>query len=542
MIRKRTVLALLVFVNFVPVIARAQESLLPENRPLEQAIDYYVAAGLKEANVVPARAADDAEFLRRLTLDLVGRIPTLAELHEYTGSSEPDKKVKAIDRLMASAGFPRHQAQEFAAMFHMQEGRRAPKSGIYDYFLGSMTENRGWDRIFREMMLPDDSDPKQKGAGDFLKARVKELDRLTIDTSIAFFGVNVSCAQCHDHPHVPAWTQDHFYGLKSFFARSVESGSFIGEKDFGLVKYIPNKKAEKIAPVMFLTGKTIDIPTAEPSKEEKKKDQDRFETAKKEKKAPAPPEVSLRAKLVETALEPDQRMFFSRAIVNRVYHRLLGYGLVMPLDQMHLENPASHPELLLWLARDMENHQYDLRRLIRGIVLSDTYARTSRWEGDQVPADKLFAVAVVRPLTPMQMGSSLKVATLNPDKIPTEPTEFEKRVEGIAKGGDGLAVHFPQPGNNFQVGVHEAMLFANNAALAKTLLEGSDSLVARLMRELELAKRAELAVQTVLSRQPNADEIQAIVAYLEMRNDRAEAGCQQVVWALLTSAEFRFNH
>src|SRR5262249_49650059 len=159
------------------------------------------------------------------------------------------------------------------------------------------------------------------------------------------------------------------------------------------------KKPEKVAPVMFLTGKPLDVPgLAEPTKEEKQKEQDRLETAKKNKKAPALPQFSLRAKLVETALQPGEDTFFSRAIVNRLFYRFLGGGLVMPLDQMHLETPASHPELLQWLARDLVDHQYDLRRFMRGIVLSNTYGRASRWEGANVPAAKWFAVASVRPL------------------------------------------------------------------------------------------------------------------------------------------------
>jgi hypothetical protein len=544
MIRGSTLLALLLTSHVVLAQAETPVVLLPEDRPIEQAIDHYVNAGLREAKVNPARGADDAEWLRRLTLDLVGRIPTVGELNDFVGSTEPNRKATVVDRLMASPGFVRHQAQEFATLLQVQDGRKGGRSELRDYLQMSVAENRGWDRMFREILLPDESDAKQKGAVDFLKARVKELDKLTIDVSSIFFGVNVSCAQCHDHPHVPTWTQDHFYGMKSFFARSVDSGGFVGEKDFGFVKYIPNKKPEKVAPVMFLTGKTLDVPgLKEPNKEQKKKEQDRLESAKKAKKAPAPPEFSLRAKLVETALEPDQRMFFSRAIVNRLYHRFLGYGLVMPLDQMHLENPASHPELLQWLARDLENHEYKLDRLVRGIVLSNAYARASRWEGDDAPQDKLFAVAQVRPLTPMQMAVSLKVASLNPDSLPTEPAEMNKRLESIAKGAERLATFFPQPyGGNFQVGVGEAMLFANSQTMAKELFEGPDSLVARMMTEKDMAKRAEVAVQTILSRQAAADEIRAMVAYLNDRQDRPEAGCQQIVWALLTSAEFRFNH
>jgi hypothetical protein len=524
---------------------RADEiTLQPADRPIESVVDHYIGKAIKDANVRTAAQADDAETLRRLTLDLVGRIPTLAETSEYFASSDPAKKSKLVDRLMASSGFVRHHAQEFLSFLHTNDGnRRAPKStGMRDYLLTSFAENRGWNRMFRDMMLPDESDAKFRGAGEFLKSRIKDLNRVTIDASIVFFGVNVSCAQCHDHPHVQSWTQDHFYGMKSFFARTFDNGGFLAERDFGAVKYLPNKGQEKITPVMFLTGKALDVPgLGEPTREEKKKEQDRLDSAKRLKKAAAPPQFSLRAKLVETALATGESPFFNRAIVNRTWHRLFGRGLVMPLDQMHLANPASHPELLQWLARDLAAHNYDLRRLIRGLVLSEAYARGSRWEGEgEAPADKYFAVAQTRALTPMQMAVSLRLATLDPASLPM--SGLEKRLETVERSAERFAVHFPQPGENFQVGVAEAMLFANNEALMRELMEGADTLAAKIKQLPELEARADLAVRTVLTRSARADEIKLLAEYQRRRQDRAEAACQQIIWALLTSAEFRFNH
>src|SRR5207253_2922271 len=231
--------------------------------------------------------------------------------------------------------------------------------------------------------------------------------------------------------------------------------------------------------------------------------------------------------------------FFARNIANRMVHRFLGRGLVMPLDQVHSENKASHPELLDWLARDTAEHDYDLKRLARGLVLTKAYARSSRWEGDKTPSDRLFAVASVRALAPMQLATSLKVATADPKSL---ATDVEKRIEAIEKGASGLANQFVQPTDSFQVGVAEAMLFANNEALQKSLLEGPGALPATLVKELDLTKRAELAVRTVLGRPARAEEVKILVSYMEDRTDRPEAACQQVVWALLTSAGFRFNH
>jgi hypothetical protein len=537
-------LALLVLAS-AAVTADEPAKLLPPDRPIEQVIDHYIGAGLRAAKVEPAPPADDAELLRRLTLDLAGRIPTVAELAEYLGSTDPDKKTKLVDRLMSSPDYVRHQTTELVTLLHNSDRpRRGRGDGLRDYAQKAVAENRPWDRVFREVVLPDTAGAGQKGADDFLKTRVKDLNKLAIDVSSLFFGVNISCAQCHDHPLVRDWTQDHFYGMKSFFARTFENGGVLGEYDAGVVKYLPNKGKEKLAPVMFLTGKKVDAPNLhEPTKEEKKKAQDRVAKAKKDKKTmAAPPAFSLRAKLVETALEPGQREFFARSAVNRVWYRLLGRGLVMPLDQMHSENPPTHPELLAWLARDLAGHGYDLRRLTRGIVLSKAYARGSRWPNDAPPSDKLFAVAVVRPLTPMQLALALKIAAADPQSLPADRAELEKRIDALSRGGEGLAKYFPQPTEHFQVGASEALLFANNEGLLKDLLEGSGTLAARMQQEPTADRRAELAVRTVLSRPASPEEMQALVGYLQRRPDRPAAACQQVVWALLTSAEFRFNH
>jgi Protein of unknown function (DUF1549)/Protein of unknown function (DUF1553) len=545
MLGARSATALLV-VALSPLSAlQAQDSdaaLLPAAQPIEAAIDHYIDAGLREAGVVPAPRADDPTWLRRVTLDLVGRIPTVAETEQFLHDNDPQKAIKAVDRLLASGGFVRHQGQEFATMLQVEDGRRPTRNALQDYLEAAFADHRGWDRIFREILLPDDNDPKQRGAGEFLKARVKETDRLTIDVSTLFLGVNVSCAQCHDHPHVPAWTQDHFYGLKSFFARTVDVGGLVVEKDFGSVKYVPNKKKEKLAPVMFLTGKVVDVPgIKEPSKDEKKHEQDRLESAKKNKKAPAPPHFSLRAKFVETALQPGENVFFSRAIVNRLFYRFMGQGMVMPLDQMHVENPPSHPALLQWLSRDLVAHQYDLRRLMRGIVLSNAYARTSVWAGETPPEANLFAVAQIRPLAPMQLALSLEVATSTQKPLADLKTQ-DNRLLDLSKNAARWAPLFPPLRPGFQVGVGEALLFANNGQLLKELLSGPFSLVTSMRAEPDLARRAEMAIETTLSRPATASEIHAAVEYLQRREDRPEEGCQQVVWALLTSAEFRFNH
>jgi hypothetical protein len=511
-------------------------------RPIEEAVDFFIDARLQDEGVSPAAPADDAALLRRLTLDLAGRIPTAAEARAYLADPDPLKKVKLADRLIASPGFVRHQAAELDAIL-----MAGTKASIRGYLTQAVVENRPWDRVFRELLLPDESDPKRKEAGEFLRQRVKDLDRLTTDVSSIFFGVNVSCAQCHDHPLVADWKQDHFFGMKSFFARTIDNGGLLAERESGVVHFQTNKGVSRDARLMFLTGVVISTPTLhEPTGEESKREKEQLDIAKRDKKPAPPPAFSARAQLVDLALRPDQRGFFARSVVNRTWHRLFGRGLVAPVDQMHSENPASHPELLDWLARDTAEHGYDLRRLVRGLVLSRAYARSSRWEGGgDPPRPDLFAVARVRPLTPPQLAAALRIATADPASLPAtlKPDEFEKRVESLASSGQGFASSFEQPTDDFQIGVAEALLFSNADRVQKDLLaDGGDRLIGRLKQVKDRNELIETAVANVLSRPATEEERRLLGDYLARRQDRPAEALRQVVWALLTDAEFRFNH
>jgi hypothetical protein len=519
----------------------AADDLLPAAKPIEEVVDSYIDVGLKQDGVMPAPPADDATLIRRLTLDLVGRIPTVPETNSYVASADPAKRTQLVDRLLAAPGFMRHQAAELDAM--LMAGTR---SSIRDYLTRAIADNRPWDRIFRELVLPDERDASRRGSSEFVKRRLDDLDKLTTEVSALFFGVNISCARCHDHPLVPDWKQDHFYGMKSFFNRTFDSGGFVAERDYGPIKFKTVKGQERLARLMFLTGAVVADPGGkEPSADEMKKEKERFNAARRAKTPPPAPRFSARAQLVELALQPGQRDFLARSLVNRFWNRVFGYGLVMPVDQMHSENPSSHPDLLRWLARDAVEHGYDCKRLLRGLVLSRAYARSSRWEGENVPRPALFAVARVRPLTPLQLAASLRLATTDPAQIPaaSKREEFEKRIDAYEGGARGYADLFEQPGDDFQVGVGEALLFSNSERITRDFLaDGGDRLIGRMKQLTDLGQRVDLAVHTVLSRPPRDDETRLLIEYLKQRADRPVEGCRQIVWALLTSAEFRFNY
>ncbi len=513
---------------FAAASLAAAEGLLPPGQPIEQVVDHYLDARLQEEGIAPAGPADDATLIRRLTLDLAGRIPTVEETRAFVASLASDKRIKLVERLMASPAFVRHQATELDGM--LMNGTRGSVRG---YLLTALAENRSWDRIYRDLLLPDEKDPNRKAAGDFLRQRVRDLDKLTAEVSSIFFGVNVSCARCHDHPLVPDWKQDHFFGMKSFFSRTYEAGGHLAEREFGVVKFKTTKGVERQARMMFLTGKVVETSTLkEPPGGEPKPKKSKNNT-KSNEPPPPPPKFSARAQLVSLSLEPGQRDFFARSIVNRAWHRLFGYGLVMPLDQMHSENPPSHPDLLDWLARDVVEHHYDLRRLIRGLVLSRAYARESRWDRGETPRPSLCAVARVRPLTPMQLAVSLRLAVMDPLNLPAtlKPEELDKRLQGLEAGAGGMAKLFEQPGDDFQVGVAEALLFSNSDRIQKDLLaEGGDRLLGRLNQIKDPEQAIDLAVRAILCRPPRATERKLLGEYLRQRADRPAEARRQVVW------------
>ena len=506
---------------------------------VETVVDHYVDVRLREAMVEPAFQAIDSDLIRRLSLDLIGRPPSPFETQEFLASVSEFKRAELVDRLMGSEGFVRHQVDELESLLMYPD-----RGNLRDYLKNAVTENRPWDQIFKDLMLAEQGDDPNAGAGSFVRARLNDVDKMTNEVSVRFFGVNISCAQCHDHPLVNDWKQDQYYGMKSFFARTFESGGFVAERQYGTVDYVTTKGEQRRARLVFLTGEVLDEPEQlEPSDQEKQAEKKQLEELRKEKKAPPQPIYSRRNRIIESGLSPVGRTWLARSIVNRVWYRLLGYGLVMPVDQMHSENPASHPELLERLAEDLIAHDFDLRRLIRGLVMSRTYSRDSSWEGHATkPEANLFAVGSIRMLTPLQLGASLRVATLDPESIGNNVAlvDRNKRLEDSAQSGRGLSSRFEMPREDLQLSVSEALYLNNNRELMSELL--GRGLVDRLVHIEDDGTAMELAFQSVLQRPPDSVEREAMLSYLQNRSERRLQACQQMVWSLLASTEFRFNH
>ncbi|MSQ97000.1 MAG: DUF1549 domain-containing protein [Gemmataceae bacterium] len=516
---------------------------LPPDRPIAEVIDHYLDLKLKTAKVAPAPQATDATLVRRLYLDLAGRIPTPNEARYFVKSTDPHKRAKLIQELVTSPEFIRHSATEFD-VFLRNDNTEA--GSVRGYLLNAFQENRPWDQMFRDLLgvaeKPDPAKPEQ-----YVTKRLKDRDSLTRDISSVFFGLNVSCAQCHRHPYIKSLTQDYFFGMREFFASAYDfQGNLLDRKFTKPAEF--KAKDGKILPVkmMFLNGKTVEreniagTDLAKAIQEESKEIEKLAKAYPKTKELPPASTFRPRSKLAELALAPENRAMFAKAIVNRLWYRFYGYGLVMRTDQMHANNPASHPDLLQWLTRDFIAHQYDLKRLIGGLVASKAYARSSQWDDKEAPAPQLFAVAAIRPLTPSQWAISFSLAN-NPSLLKQGLSREmrEKSLVALESQSKGLENLIEYPREDMQIPITESLKLSNDAAILKSV---GGQLLPVLMKSKDRKQQIEESVWTVLSRAPTSDDYEVFDSYLENRKDRPVAGLQQMIWALINSPEFRFNH
>jgi Protein of unknown function (DUF1549)/Protein of unknown function (DUF1553) len=482
-------------------------------------IDGFAEKHWTEKQIKPAAACSDADFLRRVSLDLAGRVPTVRETTLLLEDKSPDKRQQAIRRLMSGPEYSLHLGR---VLDDSMQGKYAGDPDFLEYLRSSLVEHKSWDKMFREIMLGPWDTKESKRADRFLVRRLTSLDDLTNDTARVFFGVNISCAKCHDHPLVQDWKQDHYYGLASFFNRTqgAKNAMAVMEKNNGDVQFVTTKGERKTAKLMFLSGKVIDEPAAKSGQ----------------------PAFSRREQIVNIALE--EKQFFSRAMVNRLWAYFMGRGLVHPIDQMHSANPPSIPDLLEWLADDFADNGYDIDRLVAAIVSTRVYQQTSLKSGDDSPPPDQFARAALRPLTPYQYAMSLALVTGDASYEQLDPASRQRKFREL-EGQFGRIVKaelLDRATDRYQASTNEALYISNHPDVQKLVVPMGNNLLARLVTLTDNKQAVETAIETILSRPADTEEREYLVKWLEQhKQDRVKA-LGEMVWALMTSAEFRFNH
>ena len=392
---------------FSVCLASACISVAWAEAPLHQRIDAFIAAG--KPQLVPL--ASDAEFLRRIYLDLTGTIPTSSAARAFLQDGSPDKRNRLIDRLLASPDHARHLQHVFdRVLMERRRDQHVSHAQWLDYLFVSFSANKPWDVLVREILSADGADPRLRPAAKFYLDREGEPNLLTRDIGGLLLGMNLQCAKCHDHPLVAGYHQDHYQGLFAFLNRTslctdAQKTALLAEKAEGEVSF---QSVFDPAKVTKMTGPRL--PGLPPVNEPK------LEKGKEYVVAPAKgvrpvPKFSRRAQLAERITSPDNTQF-RRNGANRLWAIMLGRGLVHPVDLDHENNPPSHPELLTVLADEFVRHKYDMRYLLREVARSQTYQRASELPaGTGEVAPQSFAVALLKPLSPEQLAWSLMQAT-----------------------------------------------------------------------------------------------------------------------------------
>ena len=365
-------------------------ALLNAAEPLHQRIDKAVDAGQIGA-VAPA--ASDADFLRRIHLDLTGRIPTASESKAFLDDPAPDKRTKLIDRLLTSRDFPRHMATTFD--IYMME-RRPDKHVTADlwrqYLVDSFATNKPLDQLTREILGTDGADEAIRPAAKFFLDRDIDPHNVTRDVGRIFFGMDLQCAQCHDHPKIDDYFQRDYHGLFAFVSRSYlfndekAKKTYLAEKFDGDVTFTSVFTKHSGATGPRLPGGQ---PLVEPIFA--KGDEWLVKPDATNKTVRPIPKHSRRALLAKHATDGTSKPF-NRNLANRLWGHMMGRALVEPPDQLHSDNPAAHPALLDTLADELVAMKGDTRAFLREITLSKAYQRSYEMPAGLAEAAKAAAV------------------------------------------------------------------------------------------------------------------------------------------------------
>lgn len=488
-----------------------------EMAALVRRIDQLVQQRLVEEKLPVSGRSSDAEFLRRVTLDLTGVIPAPEKIAAFLDSTDSNKRSKAIDELLADPAFGRHMADVWQELLlpRVSDNRRLQTIGLIKWLEEGFNANKPWDQFVRDL-LTSSGNQDENGAVTFFLAN-PTADKMTDTVSRQFLGIQLQCAQCHNHPFT-GWKQTEYWGMAAFFTK-VRTGNFkkaakkggpVGvEEDTSPKGGKRNKLPEsaKIVPAKFLQGEEPKLQANEP----------------------------MRPVLAKWLTAPENP-FFAKAAVNRFWALLFGRGFVNPIDDMHQDNPASHPELLQELSQQFIATGFDVKQLMRTICNSETYQRTSKPTGANAEDQELYSHMAVKVMTPGVLYDSLETvigrekqqqARGKGQRVPTTPRQQFIAFFQAEEGADPT---------EYQAGIPQALRLMNSRQL-----NGNSALLQQAMKLGQPEKVVEHLYLSTLSRRPTAAELQRLTAFVAKSEDQRK-GYADVLWALLNCSEFALNH
>ncbi|QDU79997.1 Bacterial Ig-like domain (group 2) [Polystyrenella longa] len=510
----------------VPLGAEIKE--LPESDNL---IDLAVFGKLKLLGIPPSDLCDDNTFIRRVSIDIAGRLPTEDEVRAFVADETPNKRALWIDQLLESPEYADYFAKKWNMILRNKPNAATDAAGTYGFYQwiwNSMYENKPYDKFVSEIITAA-GDPTRNPAVIWYRS-VNENNEQVEDTAQLFLGVRIQCARCHHHPF-EKWSQNDYYSLSAFFSR-------IGYKEMDDVRYAHG--SEKIL-----------VHTEGTAQANNPRDG--------QKLAPAglgsepftiANDRDPRVYLAEWMSNPENP-FFAKSVVNRYWKHFFSRGVVEPEDDMRETNPPTNPELLDNLSQHFVDNQFDLKDLVRTICNSKTYQLSafpneynlkdkqnfSRYYPKRLTAEVLYdAFHQVTDTTQAYAGlpqGSRAVELRNPDSGP-----YFLKVFGQPQGDTACECERSQDANLAQSlhllnSTEVQNKVSNDTGRAANLAKAEDSTSEEKIREL---------YRWMYAREPNPDELSVALAHIEKNKENSRTAYEDIVWALINTKEFLFNH
>lgn len=484
-------------------------------------IDRLIDTRLASASIKPSPESTDAEFLRRAYLDIAGVIPTPEKAAAFLDDRSPDKRAKLIDDLLANPGFGRRQSDIWTTLLYPidSDNRFVAKAPLRDWLTTQFNANLPWDQMAFELITASGELTKNGATGYVMSNR--SVDKLTDSVGKLFLGVQIQCAQCHNHPFTH-WKQQEYWGLAQFFykvnvsnPRAAKDGGTISVSEEGRVNRKINALPEAAKDVLpkYLGGDMVKLDSSKP----------------------------YRPVLGKWICSPENP-FFAKAFVNRVWSQMFGRGLVNPVDDLSVENEPSHPDLLNALAREFAQSGFDIKHLIRGICNTRVYQRTSKPVGDNRDDRELYSHQAIKVLSPEQLFDAL-ISVVGP--LGKQNDAVRKGLPGGAQGPrDQFAVFFMGTENakptDYEAGIPQALRLMNSPMMAAARLTNVANAATQIAKGSSSAVAIEKLYLTTLARRPTEAETKRMTEFVS-KHQEPKTAYGDVLWVLLNSSEFALN-
>jgi hypothetical protein len=488
--------------------------------PENNFIDRLVVAKLRTLAIVPSDLADDAEYMRRVHLDVIGTLPTAAEARRFLADRRPDRRARLVDELLGRPEFADYWALRWADLLRVDRESLGRKRAYayYRWIRQSVAENKPLDEFAREVITAE-GPLGEVGPANFYKV-VARPGEAAGTLSQVFLGVRIACAQCHHHPF-DRWSTADYFGMEAFFAPVSVRPETQGEMVMAAgAARAQNPRTGEVALAHALGNRP---PTRVP---------------------PGDPRPALAAWMIA----PDNP-WFARNLANRTWAHFLGRGLVEPVDDMRATNPPSNPELLDALARDLVRHRFDFRSLVRVITASRVYQLSSHPNRTNERDELNYSRALLRRIDAEVLLDMVCQTTGVGERFPGVPAGCRAIQLWDSKVPHYFLKLFGRPvrvsacvcERNAEPSVAQVLHLLNAPAIHDKLTDEGGT-VARLVQRKEDGPLVEELYLTFCSRFPTAEERKTAQAYLRQGRDHRRQAAEDLAWSLMNSLEFMFNH